>query len=99
MATKKNRSRALEEMHETARGLHKAGVITKRRMKEYDALCNLEIAEITPERIKALREQAHLSQSGVCCRAQYQHFYRPEVGDRRQKTQWSIFETSKHHRQ
>ncbi|MDF1614361.1 hypothetical protein [Desulfurivibrio dismutans] len=42
MATKKTRSRALEEMHETARGLHKAGVITKRRMQEYDALCNLE---------------------------------------------------------
>ena len=63
MATKKTRSRALEEMHETARGLHKAGVITKRRMQEYDALCNLEIAEIPPQRIKALRDQAHLSQA------------------------------------
>jgi DNA-binding transcriptional regulator YiaG len=32
-------SRILAEMHETARGLHRAGAIDKRTMCEFDALC------------------------------------------------------------
>ncbi|HLR13312.1 MAG TPA: type II toxin-antitoxin system RelE/ParE family toxin, partial [Burkholderiaceae bacterium] len=41
MATTKRNSRILDEMHETARGLHSAGLISKRRMGEFEALCNL----------------------------------------------------------
>lgn len=63
MATKKRNSRILGEMHETARGLHSAGLISKRRMGEFEALCNLDVHEIQPQQIKALREQSNVSQA------------------------------------
>jgi putative transcriptional regulator len=50
-------------MHETARGLHGVGLINKRRMGEFEALCNLDVHEIPPQQIKALRERAHVSQA------------------------------------
>lgn len=49
-------------MHETARGLHRSGLISNRRMGEFDALCHLDAHEMTKS-IKALREQAHVSQA------------------------------------
>ncbi len=60
---KTRKSRILDEMHETARGLHNIGLIDKRRMKEFDALLHLEIEEMTPEEIKSLREKEHVSQA------------------------------------
>jgi putative transcriptional regulator len=59
----KRKSRILEEMHETARGLHGAGLISKRRMGEFDALCHLDVHEMPPQTIKSMREQAHVSQA------------------------------------
>ena len=38
MPVTKRKSRILEEMHKTARGLHTTGLIDKRRMREFDAL-------------------------------------------------------------
>ena len=63
MATTKRKSRILDEMHETALGLHGAGLINKRRMGEFDALCHLGVHEMPPREIKSLREQARLSQA------------------------------------
>lgn len=63
MATIRRNSRILKEMHETASGLHHAGLISKRRMGEFDALCRLDVHEMTPQQIKALREKARVSQS------------------------------------
>lgn len=63
MATTKRKSRIIEEMHETALGLHKAGLISKRRMREFDALARLDVEEMPPKKIKALREKSHLSQA------------------------------------
>ena len=63
MATTKRKSRILDEMHETARGLHSAGLISKRRMGEFEALCNLDVHEILPQQIKALRERSNVSQA------------------------------------
>lgn len=63
MTTTERKSRILDEMHETARGLHGAGLISKRRMSEFDALCHLDVHEMLPQRIKSLREQARLSQA------------------------------------
>lgn len=63
MARTKRKSRALDEMHETVRGLHGAGLISKRRMGEIDALCNLGVNDMSPQKIKSLREQAHMSQA------------------------------------
>jgi len=56
-------SRILNEMHETALGLHGAGLISKRRMGEFDALCQLSVQEMPPHKIKSLREATRLSQS------------------------------------
>jgi len=53
--TVKTHSRILDEMHETAKGLHVDGFITKRRMAEYDALCLEPIQEYSSEKIHALR--------------------------------------------
>jgi putative transcriptional regulator len=63
MTTTKRKSRILDEMHETARGLHNAGLINKRRMHEFDALCHLGVEEMSPQKIKSLREEAHISQA------------------------------------
>ncbi len=63
MATAKPKSRILDEMRETARGLHSAGIITKRRMGEFEALCNLDVEEMPPKKIKSLREKSHVSQA------------------------------------
>lgn len=59
----KRKSRILEEMHETTQGLHSIGLISKRRMGEFDALSHLAVHEMPPQQIKSLREQAHLSQA------------------------------------
>ena len=63
MATNRRKSRILDEMHETARGLHGAGLISKRRMGEFDALCHLDVHEMPPRKIKSLRKKAQLSQA------------------------------------
>lgn len=63
MTTTKRNSRILDEMHETARGLHGAGLISKRRMGEFEALCNLTVHEMPPTQIKALREKVQMSQA------------------------------------
>lgn len=43
MATAKRKSRILEEMHETARGLHKIGLIDEQRMDESDLLALVSV--------------------------------------------------------
>lgn len=61
--TTKKRSRILEEVQEMATDLRDAGLISKRRMREFDALCHLDVEEIPPQKIKALREKARISQA------------------------------------
>ena len=61
--TTKRKSRILEEVHASAKDLHDVGLISKRRMAEFDALCNLEVKEISPAQIKRLREKEHVSQA------------------------------------
>lgn len=50
-------------MHDTARGLHRAGLISKRRMGEFEALCHLDVQEMPPQKIKDLRNRAQVSQA------------------------------------
>jgi putative transcriptional regulator len=45
------------------RDLHKIGLIDKRRMHEFEALCGLDIQEMPPRKIEQLRENAHVSQA------------------------------------
>jgi putative transcriptional regulator len=63
MTTKKRKSRILQEVHGMASDLHRIGLIDKRRMREFDALCHLDVHEMPPQKIKSLREQAHVSQA------------------------------------
>ncbi len=55
-------SRMLEEIHETARGLHQAGGMDKKTMREFDALCLTPIEDMTPKKIRALRQREKTSQ-------------------------------------
>lgn len=63
MATTTRKSRILQEVREMASDLHEIGLISKRRMHEFDALCQLDVQEMPPHRIKALRQRAHVSQA------------------------------------
>jgi len=53
----------LAAMHETASGLHRAGLIDKRRMEHYDALCLPPSPAYDAEKVKTLRERLQLSQT------------------------------------
>lgn len=55
--------RILESVHETACDLHSAGLITKRRMQEYDALCLAPVPVFSAAKIRSLRKRHNLSQS------------------------------------
>lgn len=61
--TTKRKSRILEEVHETALGLHSKGLISKRQMADFDALCHLEVKAISPAKIRRLREKERVSQA------------------------------------
>ncbi len=63
MNNKIRKSRILAEVHETATGLHRAGLIDKRRMGEFDALCNLGVPALGAAKIKRIRKQANVSQA------------------------------------
>jgi putative transcriptional regulator len=63
MTDKSRKSRILSEVHETVKGLRQAGVISMRRMHEYDALCDLAVPALGAGKIKRIREQSNLSQA------------------------------------
>ena len=52
---KQYRSRLMASVHETAEGLHEAGVMDKRTMRKFDELCLTPINPLQPEEIRALR--------------------------------------------
>ncbi len=53
----KTKSGILGTVHKTVAGLHRAGVIDKATMREFDALCLTPVTPMAPEDIKALRER------------------------------------------
>ena len=52
----------LGSVHKAAAGLHKAGLVDKATMREFDALCLTPVEPLTPEEIRALREREQVSQ-------------------------------------
>jgi putative transcriptional regulator len=52
----------LGTVHKTAVGLHRAGVIDKATMREFDAMCLTPVTDMAPEEIRALREREQVSQ-------------------------------------
>jgi putative transcriptional regulator len=55
--------RILEAVHETAIGLYEAGVMDQVTMREFDLLCLPKIEKLEPQKIKAIRETAQVSQA------------------------------------
>src|SRR3990172_4196523 len=61
------RSRLAEAIHETAAGLHRAGLLDKETMHSFDVSCLTAVEELSPAEIVALREREGVSQ-GVFAR-------------------------------
>ena len=59
----KQKSKILDAVYETAEGLHKAGLIDKKRMNKYNLLCIREVPDYTPDQIKTLRKRYQISQA------------------------------------
>ena len=53
----------LDVVHETANGLHKAGVMDAQTMREFDALCLTPIKVYTAEQIRNIRLENKVSQA------------------------------------
>lgn len=66
METTKRKSLILRNVHEMATDLHEIGLIDKRRMCEFDALCHLGVEEMPPQKIRSLREKAAAGASLGC---------------------------------
>ncbi len=61
--TKQYRSRAMASIHETAEGLHAAGVMDKQTMRRFDDACLTPVRPLRAEEIRALREREGASQA------------------------------------
>src|ERR1039457_1359877 len=53
----------MASIHETAEGLHAAGVMDKRTMREFDELCLTPVLPLKPREIRALRVREGASQA------------------------------------
>lgn len=62
MKNKKADSGILASVHKTAAGLHKAGLVDKATMREFDAICLTPVQPLSPDEIRALREREQVSQ-------------------------------------
>jgi putative transcriptional regulator len=61
--SKQYRSHVLASVHETAEDLHRAGVMSKRTMREFDDLCLTPVQAIPPKKIRQLRLREKASQA------------------------------------
>ena len=57
------KSDALASVHETALGLTEAGVMPKRTMKTFDALCLTPVKDLSPAEVRAIRLREQASQA------------------------------------
>ena len=60
---RKTKSHILDAVHDTAKGLHKAGVMNQVTLREFDQLCLSPIEPLQPEQIKQIREATRVSQA------------------------------------
>lgn len=60
---KQYRSRVMASIHETAEGLHAAGVMDKQTMRRFDEACLTPVRALSPADIRALREREGASQA------------------------------------
>ncbi len=60
---RKTKSPILAAVHDTAKGLHKAGVMDQVTLREFDQLCLPPVEPLKPAQIKRIRESSHVSQA------------------------------------
>jgi putative transcriptional regulator len=60
---KQYRSSLMASIHETAAGLHAAGVMDKRTLREFDDMCLTPVQPLKPNQIRALRLREGASQA------------------------------------
>jgi putative transcriptional regulator len=60
---RKTKSQILEAVHETATGLHKAGVMDRVTMRDFGRMCLPPVTPLEPEQIKRIRETSNVSQA------------------------------------
>lgn len=60
---RKTKSPILEAVHDTAKGLHKAGVMDQITLREFDQMCLPPVEPLAPVQIKRIREDSHVSQA------------------------------------
>jgi len=60
---KQYRSNAMASVHETAAGLHDAGVMNKQTMKAFDEMCLTPVETLSPEQIREIRLRENASQA------------------------------------
>ena len=61
--TKQYRSPVMASIHETAEGLHAAGVMDKQTMRKFDDACLTPVRPLTAAEIRALRKREGASQA------------------------------------
>lgn len=62
MTAKTYKSEAMAAVHEMMEGLHQAGAIDKRTMREFDDACLGPSPQLGPDEIRAIREAEQVSQ-------------------------------------
>lgn len=60
---RKTKSAILDAVHDTAKGLHKVGVMDQVTLREFDRLCLPPIAPLASAQIKQIREASRVSQA------------------------------------
>ncbi len=61
--TKQYRSPVMASIHETAEGLHAAGVMDKQTMRTFDGACLTPVHPLSADDIRSLREREGASQA------------------------------------
>ena len=61
--SKRYRSSLLASVHETAKGLHNAGVMSKQTMWKFDVMCLTAVKPLSPRQIREIRRRAGASQA------------------------------------
>jgi len=61
--SKKYRSALLASVHETAKGLHDAGIMGKQTMRKFDVMCLTSVRPLSAQQIRALRQREGASQA------------------------------------
>jgi putative transcriptional regulator len=60
---RRTKSAILAAVHDTAKGLHLAGVMDQITLREFDRLCLPPVEPLEPDQIKRIRESSRVSQA------------------------------------